>query len=64
MTDENDQFDMPAVMRDRREKLQRLRESGVEPYARSFERTHTTAEARALLGDGVGQERTPPVRLP
>ena len=63
MTDENDQFDMPAVMRDRREKLQRLRESGVEPYARSFERTHTTAEARALLGEGVGEERTPPVRL-
>src|SRR5438270_10995865 len=52
---------MPAVMRDRREKLQRLRDSGVAPYARSFERTHTTAQARALLGEG--EERTAPVRL-
>ena len=45
--------DLPAVIRDRREKLRRLREAGVEPYARSFERTHTTAQARALLGERV-----------
>ena len=40
-------------MRDRREKLRKLREAGVEPYARTFERTHTTAEARELLGEQV-----------
>ncbi|HEX6349680.1 MAG TPA: lysine--tRNA ligase [Candidatus Dormibacteraeota bacterium] len=40
-------------MRDRREKLRKLRAAGVEPYARSFERTHTTAQARELLGEQV-----------
>ena len=36
---------------DRLAKLARLRESGVEPYARTFARTHSTPEAVALLGD-------------
>ena len=48
-------------MRDRREKLRRLRDAGVEPYARTFERSYTTAQARALLAEG--EERTEPVRL-
>ena len=52
--------DLPAVLRDRREKLERIRQSGRQPYVRSFPRTHTSAEARALL---EGVERTDPVRV-
>src|SRR5207244_11039870 len=47
-------------MRDRREKLERLRASGIDPYARGFQPTHTTVAAKALLGDAV---RTEPVSL-
>src|SRR5438128_6200739 len=47
-------------MRDRREKLERLRASGIDPYARGFQPTHTTVAAKALLGDA---ERTDPVTL-
>jgi lysyl-tRNA synthetase class 2 len=52
--------DEPEVIRDRRKKLERLRASGVDPYSRGFRPTHSTAEARALLGDG---ERTEPVAI-
>jgi lysyl-tRNA synthetase class 2 len=52
--------DLPAVMRDRREKLERLRAAGVDPFSRGFKPTHTSSGARALLGDG---ERTDPVAL-
>jgi lysyl-tRNA synthetase class 2 len=41
--------ELPAVLRDRREKLERLRAEGVEPFAAHFHRTHTTAEALGLL---------------
>jgi lysyl-tRNA synthetase class 2 len=61
VSDDNEQFDMPAVLRDRREKLRRIKESGGEPYARSFDRTHTSAAARQLAGEG--EERTAPVRV-
>ena len=44
-------IDLPAAMRDRREKLERLVADGVEPYAAHFHRTHTTAEALKLLDD-------------
>src|SRR5436189_1634310 len=47
-------------MRDRREKLERLRASGVDPYSRGFLPTNTTEGARALLGDS---ERSQPVAL-
>ena len=47
-------------MRDRREKLERLRASGIDPYSRGFLPTNTTEGARALLGDA---ERTQPVAL-
>jgi len=57
--DERDD-DEPEVIRDRRKKLERLRAAGIEPYSRGFKPTHSTAEARALLGD---QERTEPVSL-
>jgi lysyl-tRNA synthetase class 2 len=48
------------VMRDRLAAMARLRARGVEPFAYAFDRTHTTVEARALLGDA---EEGPVVRL-
>ncbi len=59
MTEETD-ADLPEEVRDRRKKLERLRAAGVEPYSRGFKPTHSTAEARALLGEG---DRTDPVAL-
>ena len=47
-------------MRDRREKLERLRAAGVDPYSRGFQPTHSTEAAKGLLGDA---ERTQPVSL-
>ena len=52
--------DEPEVIRDRRKKLERLREAGVDPYSRGFKPTHSTAEARVLLGDS---ERTEPIAM-
>jgi lysyl-tRNA synthetase class 2 len=57
---EEAELDLPAVMRDRREKLERLRASGVDPYSRGFRPTHNSVAAKALLGDS---ERTEPVSL-
>src|SRR2546427_5668171 len=37
-----------------------MRAAGVDPYSRGFKPTHSTAEARALLGEG---ERTEPVAV-
>jgi lysyl-tRNA synthetase class 2 len=59
VTEETD-ADLPEEVRDRQKKLERLRAAGVEPYARGFKPTHSTAEARALLGEG---DRTDPVAL-
>src|SRR5712664_2053031 len=59
MTEEME-LDLPAVMRDRREKLERLRASGIEPYSRGFRPTHTSIAAKALLGHA---ERTGPVSV-
>src|SRR5579859_7417235 len=51
-------------MRDRRAKLQRLRQAGIEPYARLYRPDHSVASARELLGDGAGEEgRTEPVSI-
>jgi lysyl-tRNA synthetase class 2 len=47
-------------MRDRREKLDRLRAAGIDPYSRGFLPTHSTEAAKALLGDA---ERTDPVSV-
>ncbi len=52
--------DTGFVMGDRIAAMTRLRERGVEPFAYSFDRTHTTTEARALLGES---EEGPVVRL-
>ena len=46
------------VIEDRIKKLEQLRERGVEPFAYSYEVTHTTADARALLGDGKTEDAT------
>jgi lysyl-tRNA synthetase class 2 len=51
VTEERD-ADLPEEMVDRREKLERLRAAGIDPYSRGFKPTHTTLEARALLGEG------------
>jgi lysyl-tRNA synthetase class 2 len=40
------------LMKARREKLDRLRADGHEPFAYSYDRTHTTTEAIAALGAG------------
>ncbi len=60
MTDERE-ADLPEEMRDRREKLERLRAAGIDPYSRGFKPTHSTVEARALLGEG--DRTTEPVAL-
>ena len=60
MIDE-EQADLPEILRARREKLRRIQEAGGEGYARSYSRTHTAEQARALLGDGEGP--TEPVRI-
>jgi len=57
---EETQADLPEEMRDRRKKLERLRAAGIDPYSRGFKPTHSTVEARALLGEG---ERTDPVAV-
>jgi len=55
-------IDLPATLRDRREKLERLVAEGVEPYAAHFHRTHPTAEALELL-DGARDGRAGPVTV-
>jgi lysyl-tRNA synthetase class 2 len=42
-----DHDDLPEQMRVRRDKLERLRAEGVDPYPVGFPRTHTLAEVRA-----------------
>jgi lysyl-tRNA synthetase class 2 len=59
---DEDQQDLPAALRDRRDKLDRLVAEGIEPYAAHFQRTHTSAEAVALAPDTPG-ERAGPVRV-
>jgi len=53
---EEPELDLPAVMRDRREKLERLRAAGIEPYSVGFRPTHTSHAARELLGGGETTE--------
>ena len=43
--------DLNFVLRARREKLEAIRAAGVEPFAYSYNRGHTAAEALALLAD-------------
>jgi lysyl-tRNA synthetase class 2 len=57
---EESELDVPAVIRDRRDKLERLRASGTDPYSRGFRPSHSSEAARELLGS---EERTPPVSV-
>jgi lysyl-tRNA synthetase, class II len=47
-------------IRDRFEKVQRLRAAGIDPYSRGFHPTHSSEAAKALLGE---EERTDPVEV-
>jgi lysyl-tRNA synthetase, class II len=47
-------------LRDRLEKVARLRAAGIDPYSRGFLPTHSSEAAKALLGEA---ERTPPVSV-
>jgi len=47
-------------MRDRRDKLERLRAAGVDPYSRGFHPTHNSESAKTLLGEA---ERTESISL-
>src|SRR5260370_39191548 len=47
-------------MRDRLEKVERLRAAGIDPYSRGFQPTHGSQAAKALLGDA---ERTASVSV-
>ncbi|HEU4563226.1 MAG TPA: lysine--tRNA ligase [Gemmatimonadaceae bacterium] len=48
--------DLNFVMQARREKLAALQERGIAPFAYRYERTHSTAEAVAALGDAAEGE--------
>ena len=49
---------LPEQVRVRREKLERLREEGVDPYPVTFPRTHTLAQVRAEAGELPPDTRT------
>ncbi len=49
---------LPEQVRVRREKLERLRGEGVDPYPVTFPRTHTLAQVRAEAGDLPPDTRT------
>ncbi len=53
--------DLSQVLLDRRASLERLVASGVPPFAYAYDRTHLSADARALLPDGA--ETGPAVRI-
>jgi lysyl-tRNA synthetase class 2 len=53
--------DLSQVLLDRRASLDRLVASGVPPFAYAYDRTHLSADARALLPDGA--ETGPAVRI-
>jgi lysyl-tRNA synthetase class 2 len=53
-----DRADPPEQLRVRREKLERLRENGVDPYPPGVARTHTLAEVRTLHPDLPPDTRT------
>jgi lysyl-tRNA synthetase class 2 len=57
---EDSELELPAVIKDRRDKLERLRASGIDPYSRGFRPTHSSEAAKELLG---AEERTPPVAV-
>jgi lysyl-tRNA synthetase class 2 len=44
----------------RLDKLERIKNRGIDPYPRSYERTHTAEEAKALLKNNEDAEKTDP----
>ena len=50
--------DLPEQVRVRREKLDRLRERGIDPYPVTYPRTHTLAQVRAQAGELPPDTRT------
>ncbi|MGQ0563072.1 MAG: lysine--tRNA ligase [Gemmatimonadota bacterium] len=50
--------DRTYLIEDRLRKLEQLRERGIEPFAYSYDVTHSSAEAKALLGDGAEEPTT------
>ena len=49
---------LDRITQQRREKLERLRSHGIDPYPHRYERTHTTEEAATLLEQGeAGQTK-------
>jgi len=55
------------LLRSRRDKLERLRECGIDPFPPRYRRTHTVQEARELFlregGEGRKEARTAPVSV-
>ncbi len=49
--DSGQRQELNFVMKARREKLDRLRAAGVEPFAYAFDRSHSTTQAIAALGE-------------
>ncbi len=49
---------LPEQVRIRREKLDRLKAKGIDPYPVGYPRTHTLAEVRALAGELAPDTRT------
>jgi lysyl-tRNA synthetase class 2 len=49
--------DRPKPVRDRYAKLEELRDAGIEPFAYSFDRSHTLTSALELFRDHEGEER-------
>lgn len=45
------------IFRVRLQKLERLRESGIDPYPHNYDRTHTTLQAMALFADAEAQQQ-------
>jgi lysyl-tRNA synthetase, class II len=48
--------DLSQILRHRREKLDRLRERGIQPFAYVFDRSHTSVEARESFEEAEGSE--------
>jgi len=44
------------LIQQRKDKLERLRTAGIDPYPARFERTHTSEQALALLGDASAND--------
>lgn len=60
---QNPEAELDELLRVRREKLREVREAGIEPYGRRFERTHSAAEIKSGFEQFEGKEVTIAGRL-